>query len=129
MIQDNWYKKLKKAPWTPPPYVFGIVWTILYILMAISVYIVWTDKKCYPYCKELNIFFLQLFLNIIWTTIFFKFKMPFLAFIDIILLLLVVGNTYKKFYQINKLSAYLLIPYLLWLLVAFTLNGYIIVMN
>ena len=129
MIQDNWYKKLKKAPWTPPPYVFGIVWTILYILMAISIYLVWSNKKCYPYCEELNIFFLQLFLNIIWTTIFFKFKMPFLAFIDIILLLLVVGNTYKKFYKIDKLSAYLLIPYLLWLLVAFTLNGYIIVMN
>ena len=55
--------------------------------------------------------------------------MPFLAFIDIILLLLVVGSTYKKFYKIDKLSAYLLIPYLLWLLVAFTLNGYIIVMN
>ena len=129
MENKRWYKNLKKAPWTPKPPVFGVVWTILYILMAIALYLVWTNKKCYPYCDAIKVFFLQLLLNVIWTTIFFRFKMPFLALIDLIAILVTVGYTYKEFSIINKTAGELLIPYLAWLLIAFTLNLYIVVMN
>ena len=61
---NQWYKKLKVAPWNPPDYVFGIVWPILYVLMFTSATIVYLDKKCYPYCYPLTIFFAQLILNL-----------------------------------------------------------------
>tara|TARA_Y100000817_G_C16762734_1_gene502386 strand:+ start:562 stop:951 length:390 start_codon:yes stop_codon:yes gene_type:complete len=129
MRNDRWYKRLKKAPWTPPPPVFGAVWTILYILMAIALYLVWTNKKCYPHCDAIKIFFLQLLLNLVWTSIFFRFKMPMLALIDLVAILITASYTYKEFSNINKTAGHLLIPYIAWLFVAFTLNLYIVVMN
>ena len=126
---NSWYKNLKKAPWTPKPPVFGAVWGILYILMFIALMLVWSNKRCYPYCSAIKIFFIQLFLNLIWTTIFFKYKMPLLALIDLLAILVSAGYTYKEFYSINKTAGKLLIPYVAWLLIAFTLNIYIVVMN
>ena len=126
---NQWYKKLKVAPWNPPDYVFGIVWPILYVLMFISASIIYSDKKCYPYCYPLTIFFVQLGLNLSWTTIFFRLRMINAAFI---LLLSIFGLTLYTsilFYDINKIASYLLIPYLLWLCVAISLNGYIILYN
>ena len=126
---NDWYKKIKKAPWTPPNYVFGIIWPILYILMIISVILVYKDKKCYPYCSPMTIFLLQLGLNLIWTTIFFKLRMPIIALIDLILILGLTIYTFFLFYDINKIASYLLIPYILWLCVAFSLNSYIVIYN
>lgn len=126
---NDWYKKIKKAPWTPPNYVFGIIWPILYILMIISVILVYKDKKCYPYCYPITIFLLQLGLNLIWTTIFFKLRMPIIALIDLILILGLTIYTFFLFYDINKIASYLLIPYILWLCVAFSLNSYIVIYN
>ena len=126
---NKWYKKLKQAPWTPPDYVFGIVWPILYLLMFISVTMVYLDKKCFPYCYPITIFFVQLGLNLIWTTIFFRLKMPLLALIDLILIFSLTSYTFSLFFEINKIAAYLLIPYLLWLIVAFSLNLYIVIKN
>ena len=71
---NEWYKKLKKAPWTPPDYVFGIVWSVLYLLMFISAYLIFINKKCFPFCYALTIFVVQLLINLCWTTIFFKYK-------------------------------------------------------
>ena len=82
---NQWYKTLKKAPWSPPNYIFGIVWPILYALMAISVALVWSNKKCYPYCSPVTFFLLQLAFNLIWTTIFFNWQMPRLAFLDLLI--------------------------------------------
>ena len=126
---NQWYKTLKKAPWSPPNFTFGIVWPILYTLMAISVDIVWSNKKCYPYCSPITFFIIQLAFNLIWTTIFFKWQMPKLAFLDMILIMIVTFYTYKQFLPISKTAAYLLIPYMLWLCVAFSLNLYIILNN
>ena len=126
---NQWYKTLKKAPWSPPNFTFGIVWPILYTLMAISVGIVWSNKKCYPYCSPITFFIIQLAFNLIWTTIFFKWQMPKLAFLDMILIIIVTFYTYKQFLPISKTAAYLLIPYMLWLCVAFSLNLYIILNN
>tara|TARA_B100001057_G_C22565762_1_gene839116 strand:- start:324 stop:713 length:390 start_codon:yes stop_codon:yes gene_type:complete len=129
MRNERWYKNLKKAPWTPKPPVFGAVWSILYVMMAIALYLVWSNKKCYPYCSAIKIFFIQLLLNLIWTTIFFRFKMPILALLDMVAIIIAAGYTYKEFSIINKTAGNLLIPYLAWLWVAFSLNVYIIVMN
>lgn len=126
---NNWYKSLNKAPWTPPSYVFGIVWPILYVLMGISFLLVWKNKKCFPYCSPLTYFLIQLGFNLIWTTLFFVMKKPLLALLDICLIIYFAIQTYNRFIKINRLAAYLLVPYLLWLLLAFIMNFYIVLMN
>ena len=126
---NQWYKNLKKAPFTTPSYVFGIVWPILYTLMAISTYLVWSNKKCYPYCSAITFFLIQLFFNLIWTTLFFKLNMPKLALLDTILILGFTIFTFQKYFKINKIAAYILIPYIAWLCLAFILNAYIIIYN
>ena len=126
---NDWYKTLKKAPWTPPSNVFGPVWTILYILMTLAFIIVWKNTKCYPYCTALTYFLIQLALNLMWTTIFFKMKMPLYALLDIILIILFTYITYNSFKKISKLGANLLVPYMIWLLLAFSMNFYIVLYN
>ena len=126
---NNWYKTLNTAPWSPPNYVFGIIWPILYILMTISVLIVFFNKKCYPYCSPLTYFFLQLILNLSWTTVFFQLQLPVLALIMIILMIIITAYTAILFYPYSKVASYLLVPYLLWLCVALSLNGYIVLYN
>lgn len=126
---NNWYKSLNKAPCTPPSYVFGIVWPILYVLMGISFLLVWKNKKCFPYCSPLTYFLIQLGFNLIWTTLFFVMKKPLLALLDICLIIYFAMQTYNRFIKIDRLAAYLLVPYLLWLLLAFSMNFYIVLMN
>lgn len=99
-----------------PGWVFPIVWSILYILMGISSYLVRDNKKL------INIYKLNLFVNLMWSFIFFTFDLKVLAFFWILLLIIIVGVMIYEFYKENKLSAYLLIPYLLWLVFASILN-------
>lgn len=129
MYNKDWYKNLNKAPWNPPNYWFGLVWSTLYTLMAISFYLVWTSKKCFPYCAPLTLFLVQLFFNLIWTTIFFKYQMPKLALLDLIIIIVLSSWTAFEFYKVNKLSGILLLPYLAWLCVALSLNTYIVLYN
>jgi len=126
---NNWYTGLKRAPWSPPSYVFGIIWPILYLLMAISFFLVWQNKQCFPYCSALTTFLIQLVFNLLWTTIFFYYKMPKLALLDILIILYFTIQTYGAFIKFNKISAYLLIPYILWLCIALSLNLYIVLYN
>ena len=99
-----------------PGFVFPIVWSILYILMGISSYIVRDDKEL------MNIYKVNLGINILWPIIFFSLKLRVLAFFWILILILVVGYMIYRFYNKNKISAYLLIPYILWLVFASVLN-------
>lgn len=99
-----------------PGFVFPIVWSILYILMGISSYIVRNDKEL------MNIYKVNLGINILWPIIFFSLKLRVLAFFWILILILVVGYMIYRFYNKNKISAYLLIPYILWLVFASVLN-------
>ncbi len=126
---NSWYRNLNKAPWTPPDYVFGIVWPILYTFMFISITLIYFDKKCFPYCSLISIFVLQLLLNLSWTTIFFKIKLTLLALLIIIILILFTTYICVEFYSINRIASYFLIPYILWLCLAFTLNAYIVIYN
>ena len=126
---NQWYKTLKRAPWSPPDYIFGIVWPILYTFMTFAFVIIWKDEKCQPFCSALTFFFIQLLFNLSWTTIFFKFKMPILALLDLTATLIFTIITYYSFLKINILASNLLIPYILWLFLAFSLNLYIVINN
>ena len=97
-------------------WVFPIVWSILYILMGISSYIVRNNKEL------LSIYKVNLVINLLWPIIFFTLNFKVFGFFWILLLILVVGYMMYKFYNKNKISAYLLIPYLLWLIFASILN-------
>ena len=126
---NEWYNNLKRAPWSPPSKVFGIVWPILYTLMFTAFIIVWKDENCYPYCYPLTTFLIQFVFNLCWTTIFFKMKMPKLALVDLIATLIFTIATYNQFSKINALSGKLLTPYIIWLFIALSLNSYIVIMN
>jgi benzodiazapine receptor len=129
-MDKKWYDNLNKAPWNPPNYVFGVVWSILYfILFIFFILMVKSSNKCFPYCKWIGIFFIQLFLNLIWTFIFFKFQNILLALVDLILIICFVLYLFRLSYKINKYYGYLLIPYIIWLFVALSLNIYIYLMN
>jgi tryptophan-rich sensory protein len=126
---NNWYETLNRAPWTPPNYVFGIVWSILYVLMFISFTLVFFNKKCKGFCEPILFFLLQLVLNLSWTTVFFTYKQLVAGLILIFTLICLVAYTAHQFYSIDKTASLLLIPYLLWLCVAFSLNAYIVMYN
>ena len=126
---NKWYKKLKRAPWSPPGYIFGIVWPILYSLMTISFLMIQRNIKCYPYCNALSLFLIQLVFNLSWTTLFFKLQMPKIALLDLIATLIFTLFTYRNFSQIDNLSSLFLLPYIIWLFLALSLNIYIVVYN
>lgn len=119
----TWYATLNKPSFSPPNWVFGPVWTILYILMGISLYLVWQKKKVPA------IFWIQLILNAAWSVIFFGLKNPALALVDVVALWIGIFLTIKSFYPISKLAAYLLAPYLLWVIFASILNLSIALLN
>lgn len=122
----NWYKSLKKSSLTPPPYVFRIVWPILYSILTISFLIVWLNKRCFPFCHPLVFFGIQMFFNLIWTTLFFVYNKPLWALLDVILMIIFTIITMVMFYKVDKLATYFMIPYLLWICFACYLNLYIV---
>lgn len=124
----NWYSSLRKSPLTPPSWTFSFVWPILYFMIFLSFYLFFTSsKKLLSY--GFYYFIIQLLLNLSWTTIFFSYKKICFSFIITILLLFFIILTIREFYKINKLSAYLLIPYLIWVIFASYLNSYICFQN
>ena len=122
------YSTLSKPPVSPPKILFPIVWTIIYLLMGISYYIY---KREYNEKGDITtyIYYIQLIVNILWSFIFFVFKLRFLAVLWIILLLLFVILLMIKFYEKNKLSTYLNILYLLWVMFATYLTIGIYILN
>jgi len=127
---SNWYARLQKPSITPPDWVFGPVWTILYLLMAISVFLVWNKGLDYPKVKfAIGLFLIQLALNAVWTGIFFGFHLILPALIDIILLFIAILVTLLVFRSISFSASMLLVPYLLWVGYATILNGSIYYMN
>ncbi len=117
----TWYAGLQKPSFNPPNWVFGPVWTMLYTLMGISFYLIWTSKSKLKNTAMI-IFGIQLLLNAIWSPLFFGLKNPLLAFIDIILMWISIVATIIIFYKIKPMAAYLLIPYILWVSFAALLN-------
>lgn len=122
--QNNvWYNTIVKPSWNPPGYLFGPVWTILYVFMAISLWMVWKNDANESMKQEAMLFFAaQLFLNFWWTILFFKFHSPLWAFVDIILMIVLIFITIFRFSEISKTAAWLLVPYISWVCFAAILN-------
>ncbi len=126
----SWYTTLNKPFFNPPSWVFGPVWTALYTMMGISLYIVWKKGIGKSEVKmAVSIFAVQLFLNTLWSIIFFGMRSPTLAFFEIIFLWVAIVFTIVKFYGVSKNAAYLLIPYILWVTFAAVLNFSIWMLN
>ena len=125
---NNYTMNLIKPSFAPPKILFPIVWTILYILMGISSYIIFKENNTYKR-SALRIYILQLIINGLWTIIFFRIKAFLLAFITIIILIILTIIMIYKFCQINRLAGILQIPYLIWLCIALVLSYNVLILN
>lgn len=129
-MQDSlWYYSLNKSPLTPPAAVFPIAWTILYIMIALSLFFYIKDGLRQEKIIPLVIFITQIILNLLWTPVFFESHDIKLAFFIIIALIILVFVNIILFYKKSKTAAFLLIPYFLWLIFAAYLNYEIIKLN
>ena len=126
---STWYASLNKPSFNPPGWIFGPVWITLYILMGISFYLIWMKKDNCNFKLLSSLFLIQLILNSLWTIIFFGLHSPFYAFIEIIILWIMILLCIILFYKISKISSYLLIPYLLWVSFASILNFFLWKLN
>lgn len=122
----EWYKSLKKPKWNPPSWLFGPVWSILYLMMGYASYRIY-EKTKNP--LPLIIYTIQLTLNILWTPVFFRFHKIKLALIIIGLLWLSIITTIFYFNKYDRIAALLLVPYILWVTFASSLNGTILYLN
>ena len=119
----TWYAGLNKPSFNPPNWIFGPVWTVLYLLMGISLFQIWRSPAGDARNYALTIFCIQIILNFAWSFIFFHFKQTGWAFVEIILIWLSVLAMIFIFYRISKPAALLQIPYFLWVSFAAVLNG------
>lgn len=124
----GWYATLNKPFFAPPNYVFAPVWTTLYILMGISLYLLWTAKKKGK-DKAIKLFFIQLVLNFLWSIIFFGMHNVTLAFVAIIVLWIFIVLTIRQSLLVSKPAAYLLYPYIVWVTIASILNLSLLILN
>ena len=118
---SSWYTTLTKPEFAPPNYIFGPVWITLYFLMGISLYLVWTSEKGKSR-TSLIIFGVQMFLNAIWSIVFFGFESPIFGLVIIVTLGGTIALTIFSFWKVSKLAAYMLIPYITWVSIATYLN-------
>ena len=121
-----WFPTINKPSFNPPGWLFAPVWTALYIMMGIAGGLVWHEinsPRREEVKKAMLFFAIQLALNALWSYLFFGLKNPLLALIEIVLLWLLIYETYAKFGKINKISGYLFVPYLLWVSFASVLNA------
>lgn len=119
----TWYATLQKPIFNPPNWIFGPVWTLLYLMMGISLYTAWNTKTHTKDRRQgLSFFFVQLALNVLWSILFFGLKSPATALIGVIVLWFAIYLTIGKFLQVSKLAGWLLIPYLAWVSFATVLN-------
>ena len=118
----SWYATLAKPPFNPPNWLFGPVWTLLYIVMAIVAWRVWLSRRRQPVALALTAYGVQLLLNFAWSPLFFGLHRIGAALADIIALALVLAATVALFWRRDRLAGALMAPYLLWVLFAATLN-------
>lgn len=126
----TWYVSLTKPSFSPPNWIFGPVWTVLYFLMGVSAFLIWRKGfKQKKVKKALGYFLLQLLFNFLWSPLFFGLHAPLLGLVDIVLLLVFLVLTILSFHKLSKVAAYLLVPYLLWVSFATILNISIVLLN
>jgi benzodiazapine receptor len=126
---SEWYQYLNKPSFNPPGYLFGIVWPILYVLMGISLFLIWAAPPHRNKKWAFTIFGIQLALNFFWSFIFFNFREPGWALVEIVVLWLSIVAMIVCFHSIRRWAAWLQIPYLLWVTFATVLNASIWMLN
>jgi tryptophan-rich sensory protein len=119
---STFYGMLDQSAWAPPPAVFGPVWTFLYLLMAVSAWLVWRERGWGRARGALGLFVVQLAFNALWSWLFFAWHRGALAFADIVLLWVSIAATIAAFARVRKAAAWLLMPYLAWVSFAAALN-------
>jgi benzodiazapine receptor len=119
----QWYPSLRKPSWNPPSRVFAPVWSVLYLMMAIAAWLVWRARDAGDVAIALELFGLQLALNLAWSVIFFGLRRPAWALSEIVLLWISIAATLAAFWIHDPIAAALLIPYLAWVTFAGVLNG------
>ena len=125
-VTSEWYQNLNKAPWTPPGWVFGAAWTT--IMICFSIYLLYFFTKKYTR-KKLLLFIIQVLLNVSWNYIFFNQQQVLIALIIITLLTALIFYIFLSYLKEQKKVSYLLLPYMIWLCIATSLNLYILIHN
>ena len=118
---DNWYQELQRPGWTPPDWLFGPVWTSLFLIMGCSIWLTHASPRFHK--RALKLFCLQLFLNLLWSLFFFGLRSPGLALFEIAFLWVAILATIVTFFRIHRGAALLLTPYLAWVSFAACLNA------
>jgi tryptophan-rich sensory protein len=118
-----WYRELQKPSYTPPGWLFGPVWTALYIAMGLAAWLVWRRRGFRAAAVPLGLFALQLALNAAWTPLFFGLQRPFVAFVDIVALWVAIVLTAWCFFRASPAAGWLMMPYLAWVSFAAVLNA------
>lgn len=125
----GWYAALNKPSWNPPSWVFGPVWTILYLMIGLAGYFAWTRGDRDGRTKAFMAYTAQLFINALWTPLFFGLQCPGLALVDLIVLWFLIVICIILFAKRSRPSAWLMVPYLVWVSFAGALNAAICVLN
>lgn len=126
----TWFSVLEKPFFSPPNWIFGPVWTLLYALMGIAAYIIWKHRREHRRSHlALRLYWAQLLFNFLWSIIFFNMHQIGLAFIDIVILLVLIVLTTVYFFKANKTAGWLMIPYIAWVSFATALNLSLYVLN
>jgi len=126
-FKEPWYSLLIKPSFNPPGWIFGPVWTTLYLMMTIAIWNFWHSKK-----RSMNvvyIYFIHLIFNTTWSVVFFVFHKIFLAIVVLLILIFLIINLMIRFKRVNLTSYYLMLPYLLWCLYALLLNISLFILN
>jgi benzodiazapine receptor len=118
----NWYAGIAKPTWNPPNWIFGPVWSCLYLMMAVSAWLVWRQAGLARAKLPLALFAIQLALNSLWSVLFFGLHSPGMAAVEIVILWLAIVATMVAFFRCSKIAGWLLVPYLAWVSFAAVLN-------
>ena len=125
-FKEPWYSQIILPTFNPPSWIFGPVWTTLYIMMSVAIWKIWINSLN---TKLLRLYFIHLFFNGTWSIIFFGFHQIGLALINLVIIIIFILSLMKKYLNIDKVSFYLMIPYFLWSSYALILNSSIFLLN
>jgi len=125
--KEPWYSLLNKPVFNPPDWIFGPIWSSLYLMMTVSVWLYWHSKN--RNINTIYIYFIHLVFNATWSIIFFALHNMILALVVLVILIALIINLILSFRRVKMISAYLMIPYLLWCCFALTLNISLIILN
>lgn len=125
----EWYESLNKPNFNPPNWLFAPIWSALYLLVSIAIWLAWQSAPAARRLALLAIYGGQLALNMLWSILFFAMHLPLLAYVDCLVLALVIAWMMVRFRRVNRFAAWLLAPYLLWVAFATLLNIAIVLLN